>query len=424
MSFEKLELIEPIRNALKAEGYTKPTPIQEQAIPIVLTRRDLLGCAQTGTGKTAAFAIPILQILHEDELYKKGPAGIKTLILTPTRELAIQIGESFAAYGKFLRLRHTVIFGGVSQRSQTDALRSGVDILIATPGRLLDLMDQRFVNLQNLKIFVLDEADRMLDMGFIHDVKKIIAKLPAKRQTLFFSATMPSEIQKLSSTILTNPAKVEVTPVSSTAETVKQAVYFVEKNDKRKLLINVLREKAMPSALVFTRTKHGADRVAKDLTKAGIHALAIHGNKSQNARQNALNAFKEGKMRVLVATDIAARGIDVDQLSYVINYEIPNIPETYVHRIGRTGRAGASGIAISFCDAEEKEYLRDIQKLIGKTVPVVTDHPFPMDSSMAAPQKNAPRKTSPAPRGNGNSNGGGRQGKKKWLGNRQQSRRA
>jgi ATP-dependent RNA helicase RhlE len=416
MSFEKLELIEPIRNALKAEGYTKPTPIQEQSIPIVLSRRDLLGCAQTGTGKTAAFAIPILQILHEDELYKKAPAGIKTLILTPTRELAIQIGESFAAYGKFLKLRHAVIFGGVSQRSQTDALRSGVDILIATPGRLLDLIDQRYVHLQHLKIFVLDEADRMLDMGFIHDVKKIIAKLPVKRQTLFFSATMPSEIQKLSSTILTNPAKVEVTPASTTAETVQQAVYFVEKNDKRKLLINVLREKAMPSALVFTRTKHGADRVAKDLSKAGIHALAIHGNKSQNARQNALNAFKEGKMRVLVATDIAARGIDVDQLSYVINYEIPNIPETYVHRIGRTGRAGASGIAISFCDAEEKEYLRDIQKLIGKTVPVVKDHPFPMDSSMAAPQhNNAPRKTS-APQGNG---GRQSQGKKKWFGNRQ-----
>jgi ATP-dependent RNA helicase RhlE len=415
MSFEKLELIEPIRNALKAEGYTTPTPIQEQAIPIVLTRRDLLGCAQTGTGKTAAFAIPILQILHEDELYKKGPAGIKTLILTPTRELAIQIGESFAAYGKFLRLRHAVIFGGVSQRSQTDALRAGVDILIATPGRLLDLIDQRYVHLQHLKIFVLDEADRMLDMGFIHDVKKIITKLPAKRQTLFFSATMPTEIQKLSNTILTNPAKVEVTPASTTAETVEQAVYFVEKNDKRKLLINVLREKAMPSALVFTRTKHGADRVAKDLTKAGIHALAIHGNKSQNARQNALTAFKEGKMRVLVATDIAARGIDVDQLSYVINYEIPNIPETYVHRIGRTGRAGASGIAISFCDAEEKEFLRDIQKLIGKTVPVVKDHPFPMDSSMAAPHHNAPRKTSSAPRGNG---GGQSQGKKKWFGNR------
>lgn len=417
MSFEKLELIEPIRNALKAEGYTKPTPIQEQSIPIVLSRRDLLGCAQTGTGKTAAFAIPILQILHEDELYKKAPAGIKTLILTPTRELAIQIGESFAAYGKFLKLRHAVIFGGVSQRSQTDALRSGVDILIATPGRLLDLIDQRYVHLQHLKIFVLDEADRMLDMGFIHDVKKIIAKLPVKRQTLFFSATMPSEIQKLSNTILTNPAKVEVTPASTTAETVQQAVYFVEKNDKRKLLINVLREKAMPSALVFTRTKHGADRVAKDLSKAGIHALAIHGNKSQNARQNALNAFKEGKMRVLVATDIAARGIDVDQLSYVINYEIPNIPETYVHRIGRTGRAGASGIAISFCDAEEKEYLRDIQKLIGKTVPVVKDHPFPMDSSMAAPlHNNAPRKTS-SPQGN---NGGRQsQGKKKWFGNRQ-----
>lgn len=394
MSFEKLELIEPIRNALKAEGYTKPTPIQEQSIPIVLSRRDLLGCAQTGTGKTAAFAIPILQILHEDELYKKGPSGIKSLILTPTRELAIQIGESFAAYGKYLRLRHAVIFGGVSQKAQTDALRAGVDILIATPGRLLDLIDQRYINLQHLKLFVLDEADRMLDMGFIHDVKKVIAKLPAKRQTLFFSATMPAEIQKLANTILVNPAKVEVTPVSSTAEKIEQAVYFVEKNNKRKLLIHLLREKPIVSALVFTRTKHGADRVAKDLSKAGIHSLAIHGNKSQNARQNALTAFKSGKLRVLVATDIAARGIDVDELSHVINYEIPNVPETYVHRIGRTGRAGASGIAYSFCDAEEKEYLRDIQKLIGKQVPVISDQPFAMSAQMPAPaqrQQTQPR---------------------------------
>jgi ATP-dependent RNA helicase RhlE len=413
MSFEKLDLIEPIRNALKAEGYTKPTPIQEQSIPIILSRRDLLGCAQTGTGKTAAFAIPILQILHEDELYKKGPAGIKTLILTPTRELAIQIGESFAAYGKFLRLKHTVIFGGVSQRAQTDALRAGVDILIATPGRLLDLMDQRYVHLQHLKLFVLDEADRMLDMGFIHDVKKVIAKLPQKRQTLFFSATMPSEIQKLANTILVNPAKVEVTPVSSTAEKIEQAVYHVEKNDKRKLLLHLLRETSIPSALVFTRTKHGADRVAKDLTKSGVQALAIHGNKSQNARQNALSAFKAGKLRVLVATDIAARGIDVDELSHVINYEMPNVPETYVHRIGRTGRAGMSGIALSFCDAEEKEYLRDIQKLIGKSVPVITDHPFPLTPGKAAPQQSAPRQQ------NNRSNGGQRNGapKKKYGSN-------
>ncbi|HEY0655964.1 MAG TPA: DEAD/DEAH box helicase [Chryseosolibacter sp.] len=379
MSFEKLELIDPIRAALKAEGYTQPTPIQERSIPIILSRKDLLGCAQTGTGKTAAFAIPILQLLHQDELYKKGPAGIKSLILTPTRELAIQIGESFAAYGKFLKLKHTVIFGGVSQKAQTDALRAGVDILIATPGRLLDLIDQRYINLQHLKIFVLDEADRMLDMGFIHDVKKVIAKIPAKRQTLFFSATMPDEIKKLSSSILTNPERVEVTPVSSTAEKVTQGVYFVEKNDKKKLLLHVLKEKAITSTLVFTRTKHGADRVAKDLSKLGITAMAIHGNKSQNARQNALKAFKDGKLRVLVATDIAARGIDIDELSFVINYEIPNVPETYVHRIGRTGRAGASGIAISFCDDEERDFLKDIQKLIGKQVPVITDNPYPMN---------------------------------------------
>lgn len=412
MSFEKLELIEPIRNALKAEGYTQPTPIQESAIPIVLSRRDLLGCAQTGTGKTAAFAIPILQILHQDELYKKAPSEIKSLILTPTRELAIQIGESFAAYGKYLRLRHTVIFGGVSQKAQTDALRTGVDILIATPGRLLDLIGQRYVNLQHLKLFVLDEADRMLDMGFIHDVKKVIARLPQKRQTLFFSATMPPEIQKLSETILVNPAKVEVTPVSSTAETVKQAVYFVEKADKKKLLINVLRQQSIPSALVFTRTKHGADRVAKDLIKAGIDALAIHGNKSQNARQNALTAFKSGRMRVLVATDIAARGIDVDDLSHVINYEMPNVPETYVHRIGRTGRAGASGIALSFCDAEEKDYLKDIQKLIGKTVPVIKDHPFHTDLS---PAKHQQGERSLAAKGGRNPF----QKNKRWFGNRQ-----
>lgn len=390
MSFEKLELIEPILRALKAEGYTTPTPIQQQAIPVSLQKRDLLGCAQTGTGKTAAFAIPILQILHQDELYVKGPAGIKALILTPTRELAIQIGESFSAYGKFLRLKHTVIFGGVSQKAQTDALRAGVDILIATPGRLLDLMNQGFIKLNHLKIFVLDEADRMLDMGFIHDVKKVIAKLPQKRQTLFFSATMPAEIQTLANTILVNPVKVEVTPVSSTVDAIQQSVFFVAKGDKRKLLAHLLGNEAIVSALVFTRTKHGADRVVKELGREGIHAAAIHGNKSQNARQAALKNFKSGHLRVLVATDIAARGIDVDNLSHVINYELPNIPETYVHRIGRTGRAGASGVAYSFCDAEEKEYLRDIQKLIKKAVPVITDHPFPLGDHVPAPVAKAP----------------------------------
>lgn len=386
MSFEQLELIEPLLKSLKAEGYTKPTPIQQQAIPIILKRKDLLGCAQTGTGKTAAFALPTLQLLHQDELYKKGAPGIKALVLTPTRELAIQIGDSFTAYGKLLRLKHTVIFGGVSQKAQTDALRAGVDILIATPGRLLDLMDQRYVNLQHIKMFILDEADRMLDMGFIHDVKRVIGRLPQKRQTLFFSATMPTEIQSLANSILTDPSKVEVTPVSSTADTIQQKVYFVDKGNKKKLLIDLLEDKNIESALVFTRTKHGADKVVKDLSKAGIIAQAIHGNKSQNARQNALTNFKSGKTRVLVATDIAARGIDVDNLSHVINFELPNVPETYVHRIGRTGRAGMSGIALSFCDAEEKEYLRDIQKLIGKSVPVETDHPYPMLINEVAPQ--------------------------------------
>ncbi|MEY4930991.1 MAG: hypothetical protein RI909_1715 [Bacteroidota bacterium] len=411
MSFEKLNLIEPILKSLTVEGYTQPTPIQQQSIPVLLERKDLLGCAQTGTGKTAAFAIPILQLLHQDELYKKGPAGIKALILTPTRELAIQIGESFTSYGKLLRIKHTVIFGGVPQRSQTDALRAGVDILIATPGRLLDLMDQRYVRLEHIKMFVLDEADRMLDMGFIHDVKKIVARIPAKRQTIFFSATMPSEISKLADTILTNPVRVEVTPVSSTANTVKQELYFVEKNDKRSLLLHLLKDDKINTALVFTRTKHGADRVAKDLNRAGIIAEAIHGNKSQNARQRALSNFKSQQTRVLVATDIAARGIDIDELSHVINYELPNIPETYVHRIGRTGRAGASGISISFCDGEEKAYLKDIQKLIGKSVPVAENNPYPMnDTSMdriSAPPKSQNQNRSQGQRRSGGFKSGG-----------------
>ena len=422
MSFEKLKLIEPILRALKNEGYTTPTPIQEQAIPTLLERRDLLGCAQTGTGKTAAFAIPILQILHQDELFVKGPAGIKTLILTPTRELAIQIGESFAAYGKHLRLKHTVIFGGVSQRSQTDALRSGVDILIATPGRLLDLMDQRFVKLQHLKMLVLDEADRMLDMGFIHDVKKIITRIPAKRQTILFSATMPSEIAKLADSILTNPVRVEVTPVSSTANSIQQAVYFVEKKDKRKLLLHLLQDRKIVTALVFARTKHGADRVAKDLVSSGIRAEAIHGNKSQGARQRALSNFKLQHTRVLVATDIAARGIDVEELSHVINYELPNVPETYVHRIGRTGRAGAQGISLSFCDEEEKEYLHDIHKLIRKTIPVVEDQPYHMTHvGMARPQTQSKQRTSFNQRG-GNSSF--RNSKKRWNSDRNQRPRS
>jgi ATP-dependent RNA helicase RhlE len=378
MSFENLNLIEPILRALKTEGYTTPTPIQEQAIPIVLQNRDLLGCAQTGTGKTAAFAIPILQLLYQDRLQHKEQKTIKALILTPTRELAIQIDESFAAYGKHTGLKHLVIFGGVSQNPQVDALRRGVDILVATPGRLLDLMNQRYVHLEHIKMLVLDEADRMLDMGFVHDVKKVIAKVPAKRQTLFFSATMPNEIQQLANTILTNPEKVEVTPVSSTADTIQQQLFYVEKNDKRALLAHILKDKNIKTALVFTRTKHGADKVVKDLVKIGITAEAIHGNKSQNARQRALTNFKNRTTRVLIATDIAARGIDIDELTHVINYELPNIPETYVHRIGRTGRAGLNGIALSFCDQEEIEFLKDIHKLISKQIPVEEGHPYPM----------------------------------------------
>ncbi|HBX53079.1 MAG: DEAD/DEAH box helicase [Bacteroidetes bacterium RIFOXYA12_FULL_35_11] len=378
MTFENLEIIEPILKALKEEGYTHPTPVQEQSIPIILKRNDIIGCAQTGTGKTAAFAIPILQILKAESNTVRNARSIRNLILTPTRELAIQIGESFSAYGKYTGLKHTVIFGGVTQYSQTEALKAGVDILIATPGRLLDLISQKFIHLHNLKIFVLDEADRMLDMGFIHDVKKVIAQIPKKRQTLLFSATMPPEIVKLADTILIDPIMIAVTPVSSTVDVIDQAIYFVDKKDKNALLSHILKDKSVLSALVFTRTKHGADKVVRYLEKEHISAEAIHGNKSQNARQRALTNFKAKKTRVLVATDIAARGIDIDELSHVINYEIPNIPETYVHRIGRTGRAGLSGIALSFCDEEEKEFLRDIQRLISMKIPIMDEHPFPL----------------------------------------------
>lgn len=350
---------------------------------MVLDRRDLLGCAQTGTGKTAAFAIPILQILHQEKKTSREPKRIKALILTPTRELAIQIGESFMAYGEYTGLSHLVVFGGVSQVPQVNALRYGIDILIATPGRLLDLMNQRYINLQDINMFVLDEADRMLDMGFINDVNKVIAKLPSKRQTLFFSATMPAEISRLADTILDNPVRVEVTPISSTAEKVEQAVYFVEKQNKPQLLLHLLQDSNIKSALVFTRTKHGADKVVKFLNRENIEAEAIHGEKSQNARQRALSMFKNGELRVLVATDIASRGIDINSLSHVINFELPNIPESYVHRIGRTGRAGASGIALSFCDAEERTYLRDINKLIAKSVPVIENHPYHSNNGRA-----------------------------------------
>ena len=377
MSFKSLEVIEPILQALEDEGYSNPTPIQSQAIPIVLQKKDLLACAQTGTGKTAAFAIPILQLLAaktKDPKRRK----VKCLVLTPTRELAIQIGESFAAYGKNVDLLHTVIFGGVGQNPQVNAIRNGVDILVATPGRLLDIIQQGFLSLHNVELFVLDEADRMLDMGFIHDVKRLLTLLPEQKQSLFFSATMPNEIVKLANTILKNPSKVAVTPVSSTVEIIQQFIYFVDKGNKQKLLLELLKNEAIKTVLVFTRTKHGADKVVKVLVANGITAEAIHGNKAQNARQRALTNFKNQTTRVLVATDIAARGIDVDELAYVINYEMSNIPETYVHRIGRTGRAGAAGTAYSFCDAEEKAYLKDVEKLIAKKIPVIDNHPFPL----------------------------------------------
>lgn len=398
MTFEQLNLIQPILEALKHEEYSTPTPIQAQAIPKILDGNDLIGCAQTGTGKTAAFSIPIIQKLTEGGISRK-QRSIKALIITPTRELAIQIGESFTAYGRFTSLKHAVIFGGVSQVPQVNLLRSGVDILIATPGRLLDLYNQGFVKVPNLDFFVLDEADRMLDMGFIHDIRRILQIIPPKRQTLFFSATMPPEIQKLANSMLYNPLKVEVTPASSTVDIIKQLVYFVEKKQKKDLLVSLLNNETVESVLVFARTKHGSDKLVKSLVKDGIKAEAIHGNKSQNARQNALNNFKNRETRVLIATDIAARGIDVDQLSHVINYEMPEVPETYVHRIGRTGRAGNSGVAISLVDPDEVKLLKDVERVIKKNIRVVYDHPFvsiasaigiskAIDSAKTVPSKN------------------------------------
>lgn len=376
MTFKELGIIDPILKALEAKGYTYPSPIQEQSIPILLKRKDLLGCAQTGTGKTAAFAIPILQHIFNDNRNTKGQRKIKALIVTPTRELAIQIGDSFTEYGKYTGIVNTVIFGGVKQGSQTSALRRGVDVLVATPGRLLDLMDQGYISLKDVQYSVLDEADHMLDMGFIHDIRRIIAKLPTKRQSLFFSATMPTAIVKLSQKMLGNPEKVTIAPKQTTAERVEQALYFVSKKNKPKLLVHLLTRNQIDSTLVFTRTKYGADKIVKALKKVDIHSEAIHGNKSQNQRQKALLNFKEGKTKVLVATDIAARGIDVSELALVINFDLPNVAETYVHRIGRTGRAAASGIAISFCDIEEKPYLKDIQKLIAQQIKVIAEHPF------------------------------------------------
>lgn len=375
MLFQDLQLIEPVLQALIKEGYSQPTPIQEKSIPVILQKRDLLGCAQTGTGKTAAFVLPILQLLHrEDQQQHQQYRKIKTLILTPTRELAMQIGESIRAYGHYLHLRHQVIFGGVPQYSQVQNIRRGVDILVATPGRLLDLMQQGHINLKDIQHFVLDEADRMLDMGFVHDVKRIITKLPVKRQTLFFSATMPAEIKQLAAILLHDPVKVEVTPPASTVDLIRQSIYYTEKKNKQSLLIHLLTDSSIETVLVFTQMKHAADKLTRQLNNAGIRAEAIHGNKPQPARQKALANFKTKRTRVLVATDIAARGIDIDNLTHVINYDLPNVPETYVHRIGRTGRAGAEGIAISFCDWSEKIFLSDIQKLIRKTIPVVKSH--------------------------------------------------
>ncbi|MFA6056624.1 MAG: DEAD/DEAH box helicase [Taibaiella sp.] len=397
-TFQDLNIIPPILKAVADEGYTHPTPIQEQSIPIVMEGKDLLGCAQTGTGKTAAFAIPILQLIHAKPK-SAGIKKIKVLVLTPTRELAIQIAESFSVYGGNLGVNNLVIFGGVPQGAQVKALKAGVDILVATPGRLLDLIGQNFISLKDIEIFVLDEADRMLDMGFINDVKKVVARIPVKRQTLFFSATMPPEIQKLANTILVNPLKVEVTPVSSTAETIQQSLYFVDQKDKKKLLVHILEDKKIGRVLVFTRTKHGADKLVKDLHKANISAEAIHGNKSQNARQRALNNFKASHTRVLIATDIAARGIDIDDLTHVINYDLGDVPETYVHRIGRTGRAGNSGIAIAFCDAEERDNLKAIQKLIGFSIPLIEVHPF-LPSNSEIVQFRAPKNRSVVPKPN------------------------
>lgn len=380
MNFNDLNLIDPIAKALQEEGYTQPTPIQAKAIPSILQGRDLLGTAQTGTGKTAAFAIPILQNLTEKDLRNN---NIKALILTPTRELAIQIEESFNAYGRHLRLRNLVVFGGVKQGAQETSLKRGVDILVATPGRLLDFISQGIISLKHLEIFVLDEADRMLDMGFVHDVKRIIKLLPPKRQTLFFSATFPDEISKLANSMLTNPVKVEVAPVSATADTIQQKVYFVEKENKLDLLTHILKNDISDSVLVFSRTKHGADKIARKLQSHKISAEAIHGNKSQNQRQNALNNFKSGKTRILVATDIAARGIDIDELKYVVNFELSDVSETYVHRIGRTGRAGAEGSSISFVDGLDLLNLKSTEKLIGKKIPVEKDHPFHTDNLVA-----------------------------------------
>lgn len=388
MQFQELKLIEPLLRAIQAEGYDKPTPIQVQAIPHVLAGTDLIGCAQTGTGKTAAFALPILQRMTE--LTQQQRRGVlRALVLSPTRELASQIGDSFEAYGRHTGLRHAVIYGGVGKQPQINALKRGVDILVATPGRLLDLMGEGYIKLNTIEVFVLDEADRMLDMGFINDVRRVLRSLPQKRQTLLFSATMPPAIQELARQMLYKPVRVEVTPQATTVESIQQSVFFVDKKQKGNLLQHLLDDAAIRRVLVFTRTKHGANKLAKQLNLVNISAEAIHGNKSQTARERALESFKSGKVRVLVATDIAARGIDVDDVTHVINYDLPNEPESYVHRIGRTARAGASGVAYSFCDAEERKYLRDIERIIRLSIPVVKDHPFPPSETPATATEEA-----------------------------------
>lgn len=388
MKFEDLNIIAPVLRALKEENYTTPTSIQEKAIPVVLNRNDVLGSAQTGTGKTAAFAIPIIQHLSLDQRRNRHHRKVRALIITPTRELALQIGESFTTYGRHTDITNTVVFGGVGQGAQAAAMRKGVDVLVATPGRLLDLMDQGIITLRDIEYFVLDEADRMLDMGFIHDIKKIIARLPVQRQSLFFSATMPKNIVQLSQSILRDPVKIAVSPVSSTAENIRQYLYYTNKSSKKDLLIHILEDREIDQVLLFSRTKHGADRITRNLTKRRIRAVAIHGDKAQNQRQKALSQFKEGEVRVLVATDIAARGIDIEKLKYVINYDIPNESETYVHRIGRSGRAGEEGTAISLCEPEENLYVRDIEKLIRMPINVIENNPFPQtDKPMNAAEK-------------------------------------
>jgi len=427
MTFKELGLIPAILRTLEEQGYKNPTPIQQQAIPILLKGRDLLGCAQTGTGKTAAFAIPILQHLSKPHKEPKGRRKIKALIITPTRELATQIADSFTVYGKYTNLNNTVIFGGVKQRAQVDALRRGVDILVATPGRLLDLINQRKISLRDIEYFVLDEADQMLDMGFIHDIKKVIAMLPKQRQSLFFSATMHPKIVTLSKQILGNPERVTVQPEQTTAEKVEQSLYFVTKGNKIKLLIHLLQVNHMDSVLVFSRTKHGANKIVKLLDREGFRSAAIHGNKSQTARELALNNFKRGDLKILVATDIAARGIDIDELSYVVNYDLPNVPESYVHRIGRTGRAGSSGMAISFCDAAERPYLRDIEKLIAKKVTVVHEHPYindNLENESLQPERKHGHKRRPKPAAKSKGSGGRKNywKKKKPRGNSQSSK--